>query len=67
VQEGRSLEAEGRREESLYSKVFNLFSVVGYFCLGALVINLLPSALGLLPFAINIIRIPILALEDTIG
>ncbi len=37
VQEGRSQEAEGRREESLYSKVFNLFSVVGYFCRAALV------------------------------
>jgi hypothetical protein len=37
VQEGRSQEAEGTREESLYSKVFNLFSVVGYFCRAALV------------------------------
>ena len=36
VQEGRSQEAEGRREESLYSKVFNLFSVVGYFFRAAL-------------------------------
>ena len=31
VQEGRSQEAGGGREESLYSKLFNLFELVGYF------------------------------------
>jgi hypothetical protein len=31
VQEGRRQEAKGRREESLYSKRFNLFELVGYF------------------------------------
>jgi hypothetical protein len=31
VQEGRRQEAGGRREESLYSKLFNLFELVGYF------------------------------------
>jgi hypothetical protein len=36
VQEGRSKEAEGRREESFYSKLLNLFELVGYFCRTAL-------------------------------
>ena len=31
VQEGRRQEAEGRREESLYSKLFNLFQLDTYF------------------------------------
>jgi hypothetical protein len=36
VQEGRRQEAEGRRKESLYSKLFNLFPLDSYFRLGAL-------------------------------
>jgi hypothetical protein len=31
VQEGRRQKAGGRGEESLYSKIFNLFDLVGYF------------------------------------
>ena len=31
VQEGRRQEAGGRREASLYSPLFNLFELVGYF------------------------------------
>jgi hypothetical protein len=31
VQEGRRQEAEGRRKESLYSKLFNLFQLDSYF------------------------------------
>ncbi len=38
VQEGRRQEAEGRREESFYSKLFNLFQLDSYFCQDALVI-----------------------------
>jgi hypothetical protein len=36
VQEGRRQEAEGRRQESLYSKLFNLFQLDSYFCHAAL-------------------------------
>ena len=32
VQEGRRKKAEGRREERLYTKLFNLFGLVGDFC-----------------------------------
>jgi hypothetical protein len=31
VQEGRRDKAGGKREESLYSKLFNLFGLVSYF------------------------------------
>ena len=37
VQEGRRQEAEGRRQESLYSKLFNLFQLDSYLCHAALV------------------------------
>ncbi len=37
VQEGRRQEAEGRRKESLYSKLFNLFQLDSYFRHSALV------------------------------
>jgi hypothetical protein len=36
VQEGRRDRAGGKREDSLYSKLFNLFGLVGYFCRAAL-------------------------------
>ncbi len=36
VQEGRRQEAGGRREESLYGKLFNRFSLLGYFRRAAL-------------------------------
>ena len=37
VQEGRRDKAGGKREEGLYSKLFNLFGLVGYFRRAALV------------------------------
>ncbi len=37
MQEGRRQEAEGRRKESLYSKLFNLFQLDSYFRHAALV------------------------------
>ena len=40
VQEGRRDKAGGRREERLYSKLFNLFGLVGYFRRAALVMML---------------------------
>ncbi len=32
MQEGRRQKAEGRRQESLYSKLFNLFQLDSYLC-----------------------------------
>ena len=37
VQEGRGYKAGGKREERFYSKLFNLFGLVGYFRRAALV------------------------------
>ncbi|MEW6495851.1 MAG: hypothetical protein AB1589_25525 [Cyanobacteriota bacterium] len=37
MQEGRRQEAEGSKEENLYSKLFNLFELAGYFCRALLV------------------------------
>ncbi len=54
VQEGRSQEAEGRRRESLYSKLFNLFQLDSYFCHAPLVVFIrLPVVLKSLQYPVR--------------